>query len=139
MASNFTELPPTADEGEGYLTPGYWVGSGACERQTDAEKSVIEARAAGKVQVFDVIQDKNADYSFDDWALCLIDKKWWLISTSGCSCPSPTETWRVEIGPATLKEIRAHVEGGHYEGYTLPVKQKADFTDMLDRAEKESV
>jgi hypothetical protein len=30
-----------------------------------------------------------------------------MLQTSGCSCPSPQETWSVEAGPcATLQELR---------------------------------
>jgi hypothetical protein len=82
------------------------------------------------------ITDDEASYSYDDWALVLLDGQYYLFSTSGCSCPSPSETWRVEKGPATLQEIREHVNSGNYEGYTLPKRQHQDFMEVLDFAEK---
>lgn len=82
------------------------------------------------------ITDDEADYSYDDWALVLLEGSYYLFATTGCSCPSPKETWRVEIGPATLEEVRKHINTGEYSGYTLPKKQYQDFRDVLDFAAK---
>jgi hypothetical protein len=44
-----------------------------------------------------VTHDPEADYSYDDLA-CMVredDKLHILVRTSGCSCPSPTETWGI--------------------------------------------
>jgi hypothetical protein len=40
--------------------------------------------------------DPDASYSYDDYALCELDGAFYLFNTSGCSCPSPNETWCVQ-------------------------------------------
>lgn len=87
-----------------------------------------------EIEVLGGVSDDDACYSYDDWALCKFRGEYFLFATAGCSCPSPSETWRTEIGPATLQEIRDHVTSGEYEGYTLPKRQEEDFLEMIDRA-----
>lgn len=96
----------------------------------DIEKMLVQRRY--DLEIIGGVQDNEADYSYDDWALCLLDNQYYLLSTSGCSCPSPRETWRLEIGPATLAAIEQHVKSGAYAGYTLPKKQEADFIKLLN-------
>lgn len=31
---------------------------------------------------------------------------YYALTTSGCSCPSPNETWKIDYGPGTLDEVR---------------------------------
>lgn len=102
-----------------------------------AEGSVAAALVKRRydIEILGGITDDEASYSYDDWALCRLDGAYYLLSTSGCSCPSPSETWRVEIGPATLAEVRKHVLDGDYTGYTLPKRQMSDFIALLDAAE----
>ena len=38
-------------------------------------------------------EDPHADYSYDDYALAVLDEQFYVFNTSGCSCPSPSETW----------------------------------------------
>jgi hypothetical protein len=99
------------------------------------EKEVVARRY--ELDIIGGISDNDASYSYDDWALAKLDGKYYLFSTSGCSCPSPTETWRIEIGPATLAQVRKHVLDGDYDGYTMPKKQMEDFVALLDKAEKD--
>lgn len=98
-----------------------------------AEEFLIQHRY--EIEIIGGIQDNTASYSYDDWALCELKGKYYMLSTSGCSCPSPTETWRIEKGPATLTEIRQHILNGDYEGYTMPKKQEQDFIELLQLAE----
>lgn len=35
----------------------------------------------------------NLSYEYDDYALCMLDDKFYVFHTHGCSCPSPEETW----------------------------------------------
>lgn len=109
-----------------------WVGSPRCENPGDSERFIIENRF--KLTIIGGVEDKDADYSYDDWALVRLGEKFWLLSTSGCSCPSPSETWRVEIGPATLNQVRKHVVDGDYQGYTVPKKQLDEFIALIDKA-----
>ncbi len=37
--------------------------------------------------------DPDASYDYDDYALALLDGRYYVFNTSGCSCPSPEETW----------------------------------------------
>lgn len=114
--------------------PFHWVGHHDGGDDSFEAQHLIKNRY--DIEILGGIEDKDASYSYDEWALCKLDGAFYLLSTSGCSCPSPSETWRVEIGPSTLSEIRAHVQGGHYEGYTVPKKQMNEFMELLDEAEK---
>jgi hypothetical protein len=78
-----------------------------------------------------MIEDDEASYSFDDWALLKAGKKFYLVSAAGCSCPTHEETAQLEVGPATLKEIRERIESGDYRGYTLPTRQADEFDKLL--------
>lgn len=91
-----------------------------------------------KLEVLGGIVDAEASYSYDDWALCRLGDDYYLFSTSGCSCPSPAETWRIEAGPATLAAIRTKIQSGEYEGYTVPKRQMDEFMALLDEAEAEA-
>jgi hypothetical protein len=85
-----------------------------------------------KIFVIGEISDDEASYSYDDWALIKYKGKFYLLATSGCSCPSPRETWDIEKGPATLKQIRKHITDGAYSGYSMPKRQLDQFIEMLD-------
>ena len=113
-----------------YDQPYGWVAHPNASPVNEVEKFLVENRY--KLNILGGVEDEEASYSYDDWALCELEGKYYLLSTSGCSCPSPTETWRVEIGPATIPEIRAYVTSGAYDGYTLPKKQECDFIALLD-------
>lgn len=83
------------------------------------------------------ITDDEASYSYYDWALVKLYGRYLLFATSGCSCPSPSETWRVELGPRdTIQEIRDHINTGDYAGYTVPKRQLQEFMEVLDFAEE---
>lgn len=113
----------------------YWVGApeALAYNPSPVMELLIENRY--KLDILGGVHDKNADYSYDDWALVKLKDKYYLLSTSGCSCPSPNETWTVQIGPATLKQIRKFVSKGNYTGYSLPRDQEEDFMALLDKAE----
>jgi hypothetical protein len=107
-----------------------WVGHPDCQNSGEVEKELIENRY--NLEIIGGVVDKDADYSYDDFALILFKKKYYLLQTSGCSCPSPSETWGVDIGPTTLKKIRDFITGGHYDGYTVPKKQESEFLALID-------
>ena len=112
-----------------------WVGHGACERPGQLESIMITNR--DMVLVLAEISDDNACYDYDDFALCLFGGGFYLLQTSGCSCPSPSETWRVDIGPCSLSDIRRYLTSGKYEGYTVPGRQLDQFMAAIDAAERE--
>ncbi len=113
-----------------------WIANPRCESQGELERALIARRE--DVEVIAEIEDKDASYDYDDWALVLLDGAYYLLNTSGCSCPSPSETWQVMKGPATLSEIRQEIEAGDYSGYSVPGRQMDEFLAAFD-AEAERV
>lgn len=109
-----------------------WIAHERCENASTREQNLIARR--DEIEVFGEISDDEASYSYDDWALIRLDGQFYLLQTSGCSCPSPSETWGIAVGPATLAEVRAHIDTGDYSGYTLPKRQEEDFKKMFDEA-----
>lgn len=94
---------------------------------------LIAARA--EVEVVGVVTDADANYSFDDYALVVLDGMYFLLRTEGCSCPRPEEEWTIVIGPATLSEIRAHlVDAAGESGYSVTKKQHEEFMALVDQA-----
>lgn len=87
-----------------------------------------------EIEIIGGVQDADASYSYDDYALCELDGKFYLFSTSGCSCPSPSETWQVDIGPATLDEIKAHVLSDNIDSWAVKKKQQAEFIALIHEA-----
>lgn len=61
---------------------------------SDAEEVFLDSRDDAITLV--ETSDPDGSYSYDDWALCEIRGTFWVFSTSGCSCPSPDETWTLE-------------------------------------------
>lgn len=111
-----------------------WIANPRCEDASDAEKKLIDNRA--DILVYAEISDDEADYSYDDFALVRLGDDWYLLQTSGCSCPSPSETWGVDIGPATLEEVKKFVMEGEYAGYSVPQRQMDEFLLAFDAAAK---
>lgn len=69
-----------------------WPGHPAGTASSSAEISLRDEPARWKC--LRVTSDPAADYSYDDLALMLRDDGLYvLVETSGCSCPSPIETW----------------------------------------------
>ena len=89
------------------------------------------------MQVFGVINDAEASYSYHDYALVRLHGEWYLLETAGCSCPSPSETWGVTRGPTTLGDIRRFIqEEGGERGWGVTKRQNAEFVALVDDAEK---
>ncbi len=86
----------------------YWVGHESCGGGGEREELLIRRR--DDIYLVAYVEDPEADYSYDDRAVVKLDKDYYIVSTSGCSCPSPSETWGVDFGPATKKEVIAFLE-----------------------------
>lgn len=43
--------------------------------------------------------DPYASYSFDMKDIALVNGKWYLVGTSGCSCPSYEDNADIDLGP----------------------------------------
>lgn len=126
---NITKLAPTDDSYDSYF---WWVAheDGGPFPEDSLGSKLVNRRY--EIEILGGISDRDASYSYDDWALCRLDGDHYLLATSGCSCPSPSETWHVEIGPCSLSDIRDHVTGGHYAGYTVPKKQEDEFLELIN-------
>jgi hypothetical protein len=85
----------------------YWVGHPGCESKGMHEAELIRRR--DEVEVIGEVQDVEANYSYDDYAICKLDGQYYLLETAGCSCPSPTETWGVNAGPCTLDQLEKYL------------------------------
>lgn len=108
-----------------------WVGSERCDRAGEAEKFLIEHRYT--LNIIGGIEDPNADYNYDEYALVKLKGKYYLLNTSGCSCPSPSETWCVCFGPTkNLKSIYDFIKSGDYQGYTLPKWAEEHLLSLID-------
>ena len=44
-------------------------------------------------------------FEYDELALIELDGMFYILQTSGCSCPSPSETWIIDKGPGTRSEV----------------------------------
>lgn len=117
------------------LTEWDWVANGATSHRGEHETLLIENRE--QLEVIGYVTDAEADYSFDDFALVRFKRKYYLLRTSGCSCPSPTEEWYVYFGPCTLREMRKHLMDENKEnGYGVTVRQHGEFLALCDEALK---
>lgn len=80
-----------------------WVASPRCEFPTEHERKLIENRK--NIVVYGYVEDAEANYSYDDFALVSLYENYYLLCTSGCSCPSPSETWGIGMGPGNLMDL----------------------------------
>lgn len=81
-----------------------WRSGRSLESLDDFER-VWHARKSDVEIVLEV--DFGQAYEYDDVALLRLDGAYALATTSGCSCPSPNETW--DVAPTTLAEARQHI------------------------------
>jgi len=104
-----------------------WIGHPACENASDIEKKLIANRQ--DIEVIAEIEDENACYSYDSYAIVTLNGDYYLLNTSGCSCPDPKETWSCVWGPgkkdALCAEINAYVE------FSVPARQRQQFLEAL--------
>jgi hypothetical protein len=78
------------------------------------------------------IDDDTACYSFDDWALVKLGADYYLLQTSGCSCPSPTENAGVVEGPCTLDQIAERIESSiKNDQWGIVFRQAEQFRGMI--------
>jgi hypothetical protein len=120
---------------DGVLEYDPWMPFDPEKEEDVVEKLLIEHRA--ELDLIGTIHDEEASYSYDAFALVRLGPDFYLLNTAGCSCSDSRETWGVEIGPATLDEVKAFIESGHYSGYTVPKLQMADFLELIEDAKKE--
>ncbi len=116
-------------ESEGFWddpTGYYWAGSPACISPTPEEKVIISARAAGRLWFLGGVSDPDPCYSYDEYVIVKVGRVSYLLRTSGCSCPSPEETWHViskanstrRLLHVLIKERDKEKEGGREWAYS---------------------
>lgn len=86
----------------------HWIANDRCEDPGEVEQYLIANR--DDIDVLASVEDEHFAYEYDQAAVISLKKKYYLLHTSGCSCPSPSETWSVLKGPSTLKEIRKEIK-----------------------------
>jgi hypothetical protein len=109
--------------------PFWWV----AHPEGGKEHPLVKRRY--EIEIIGGVEDKDASYSYDDFALCELDGQFYLLETSGCSCPSPSETWGIDIGPATLAEIKAALLSDKVETWSVKRKQLPEFLALIQEAE----
>lgn len=116
------------------LTDDYdcWPASARCDSPGALERTLIERRA--DIELLGYITDAEADYSYHDFAFIRLDGQWYMLETSGCSCPSPSETWSVKVGPVSASGLRAAVESAR-DVYGPTASQWDEFVAMCADAE----
>lgn len=120
-------LPPLSRDI--YSGAGYWIGYPNGEKGNEA---VIEARKAGTLYLIAFIEDADASYSFDELGIVRIGGKYYVVQASGCSCPSPTETWVVVSEHGSVEDALLSVLNGEYRGYTY---QHGELLSLMQQVE----
>ena len=100
---------------------------------TDSVAGNLVARRAD-IEVLGYITDAEALYSYHDFAFIRLDGFGYMLETSGCSCPSPKDTWCVTVGPVSAAELRAAVEAKR-DDYGPTARQWSEFEEMFAAAE----
>ena len=63
--------------------------------------------------------------------------RYYLLNTSGCSCPDPADEWRIVFGPATFDEMEKHIRGPFgEEAYGVTKRQYDEFLALIDDAKR---
>lgn len=112
-----------------YAKDHSWVGSYATNVEAD-ERLLCENR--DKVEILAEVSDDSLSWEFDVLAVCFLrGHGYFICQASGCSCPSPSETWHVVHRFKTKRACLKAIEDGEYEGYTLPSYALADLRKEL--------
>jgi len=108
-----------------------WVGS-YTTNVGDDERVLCENR--DKVQIVAEASDDSLSWEFDYLAVAYLrGHGYFICQATGCSCPSPSETWGVVKRFKTRKAVMKAIEDGEYQGYTLPSYAIEDLrTQLLD-------
>jgi hypothetical protein len=62
-------------------------------------------------------QDPHANYDYNDYALAELDGTYYAFNTSGCSCPSPSETWELIFKGERRELLEFLSKGGGSEAW----------------------
>lgn len=89
------------------LDERHWACHPDARGVTGAEKMLQERRA--EVMLVTEASVGGQCYSYDDYCVVMLDDVYYLLNTTGCSCPSPTETWCV-LSEGTLEEVKQEIK-----------------------------
>lgn len=84
-----------------------WIANPKASNPTPEAQKLIDNRS--KIKVINEL-NLSEDYEYDEWALIKLDKNYYVLNTSGCSCPDPNETWGIVFGPGTLSKIKKEIK-----------------------------
>lgn len=85
-----------------------------------------------QIYVYGIVDDNDASYSYDSWALVRFKRKFYLLRTSGCSCPSPTETWGIQDeGKLSLMLGKIYAEKERYPDIGIEARQFSEFQELF--------
>lgn len=116
---------------------GEWIASPDASVQTEAEGELIKRRAE-----IEVITEggKDLSYEYDEFAVIKLDDRFYLLNTCGCSCPSPRETWTIQLGPTDLTSIVAAISDANtYERYPCEGLRLQPFAEKMVQELKDYV
>lgn len=112
-----------------YASDHSWVGSYSGNIGDD-ERLLCDN--ASKVEILAEVSDPNQGWDFDVMAVCFLrGHGYFICQASGCSCPSPSETWGVVHRYKTKRAVMKAIEDGEYQGYTLPAYAVEDLRKEL--------
>lgn len=89
-----------------------WVCHPDSSQDSDFGKRLVAERS--EVWVVAEWSCPDLSYEYDDYAVVRLGRRYAVLNTSGCSCPSPTETWGV-LFEGTKAEVKQYLgeEGDH--------------------------
>ncbi len=88
-----------------------WVAS---SRGTSSQEDCELVSNRDKIKVIGGYDDDDGfDYGYSYGALIRLKDKYYFLTTAGCSCPSPSETWIIDFGPSTKKEMKEWLSKGN--------------------------
>lgn len=104
-------------------------GSRSLESYTAEEQAFI---VATDIDTLVETNDPDADYSYDDYALCKTQNQddYYIINTSGCSCPSPSDTWGIVLH-GSAEDVREWFSKQTYGQYCAAVTEFARETSKV--------
>lgn len=73
------------------------------------EQQLLDNRDAA--QILCEVHD-GASYEYDDWALIQLNDTYYVVNTSGCSCPDPADTWYI-VRAGTKQDIVLELMGSN--------------------------
>lgn len=121
---------------DSWQDPDYWIGApeSLYPNCPDSMRAINEHRS--EIVLWGYVTDDDANYSYDDWVLIELYDVFYLLNTTGCSCPSPRETWTIATDPGTLEDQWNHLRSGNYHGWSVPGRQMEEFRVIFQNVAK---